>query len=208
MRDLVIVGAGGHGRETLDIVEAINAVEPRWNFLGFIDGGPGVAARLERRGAAIIGNGAEDVPAGASYVIGIGASEVRARIDADFSAAGLEAATLVHPQATVASDNRLGPGVLIAAGAHVTTNVSLGRHTHLNVGAIVSHDCVVGDHTTLSPGVHLNGEVTVGDGVFFGTGAIVTPQCTVGDRAKVGAGAVVLADVPANATAVGVPAQW
>ena len=60
---------------------------------------------------------------------------------------------LIHPAATVASDNRIGDGVLLAAGARVTTNVTLGRHVHLNVNAVVSHDCVVGDYTTLSPGV-------------------------------------------------------
>ena len=208
MRDLVIVGAGGHGRETLDIVEAINAVEPTWNFLGFIDQGSGVAHRLERRGVAIIGADAADVPPGAMYVIGIGSSDVRARIDAEFSAAGLEAASLIHPTATVASDNRLGDGVLVAAGGRVTTNVTLGRHVHLNVNAVVSHDCVVGDHATLSPGVHLNGEVTVADLAFFGTGAIVTPQRSVGEGAQIGAGAVVIHDVPAGVTAVGVPAAW
>ena len=49
MRELVIVGAGGHGRETLDIVEAINAVKPTWEFAGFVDDGKIIADRLERR---------------------------------------------------------------------------------------------------------------------------------------------------------------
>ena len=48
MRELVIVGGGGHGRETLDIVEAINAVEPTWAFAGFVDDGEIIADRLER----------------------------------------------------------------------------------------------------------------------------------------------------------------
>ena len=208
MRDLVIVGAGGHGRETLDIVEAINAVAPTWNFLGFIDEGPGVADQLERRGARIIGTGPDGLAPDTAYVIGIGSSVVRERIDAEFTAAGLDAAALIHPTATAGADNRLSPGVLLAAGARVTTNVTLGRHVHLNVNAVVSHDCTVGDYATLSPGVHLNGDVTVGDRTFFGTGAIVTPQVTVGADASVGAGAVALADVPRGVTAIGVPARW
>ena len=55
MRELVIVGAGGHGRETLDIVEAINAVEPTWAFAGFVDDGEIIADRLERRDASLLG---------------------------------------------------------------------------------------------------------------------------------------------------------
>ena len=207
MRDLVILGAGGHGRETLDIVEAINAEGPVFNFLGFIDDSPADAATLRRRDACVIGDTARGKTIAAEYVIGIGSSAIRARLDREMSDAGRSAAVLVHPGASVASDNRLAPGVLVATGAVVTTNVWLGRHTHLNVGAIVSHDCRVGDHVTLSPAVRLNGNVTVHDGAFFGTGAIVTPGITVGEGAVVGAGAVVIDDVGAGATVVGVPAR-
>ncbi len=205
MRDLAIVGCGGHGRETLDIVMAINEVSPTWRFAGFVDDDPRHLDRLERRGVGVIGPVASVRDAGHHYVIGIGASPVRARLDGELGDA--EAATLVHPAATVASDNRLGPGTLVAAGARITTNVTLGRHVHLNVNAVVSHDCVVGDHATLSPGVHVNGAVEIGHRAFLGTGAIVLPGVRVGDDAIVGAGAVVTRDVDAGAAVVGVPAR-
>ncbi len=51
---LVIVGAGGHGRETLDVVEAINEQNHVWHFLGFIDDGPVVQDRLDRRDATLV----------------------------------------------------------------------------------------------------------------------------------------------------------
>lgn len=207
MRDLVIVGAGGHGRETLDIVEALAGDDAPWNFLGFADDGRGVADRLARRHASIVGSVAALEHLDAAVVIGIGDSSTRAEMDALLTGWGRESATLVHPLASVASDNRIAPGVVIAAGARVTTNVTLGRHVHLNVNAVVSHDCSVGDHTTLSPGVCLNGEVVIGAGVFLGTGAIVTPGCSIGDGAVIGAGAVVVGDVAPDTTMVGVPAR-
>ncbi|HYH61579.1 MAG TPA: NeuD/PglB/VioB family sugar acetyltransferase [Solirubrobacterales bacterium] len=201
--EIVIVGAGGHGRETLDIVDALGE---EWRFAGFVDDGEVVAERLERRDASVVA--LEDLDAAAvRYVIGIGDSVAREAVDARMSGAGFEAATLVHPRATIGGDVRLALGVVLAAGAQVTTNVSLGRHTQLNVGACVSHDCEVGDFVTLSPGVYVNGECEVGDSVFFGTGAIVTPRTRIGAGAKVGAGAVVLDDVPEGATVVGVPAR-
>ncbi|MDA9241435.1 acetyltransferase [bacterium] len=207
MSELVIVGAGGHGRETLDIVEAINAVEPTWAFAGFVDDGEVIADRLERRDASLLGTTKILADTDPRYVIGIGSPAVRAKLDEQLTAWGRTAATLIHPAATVASDNRISDGVLLAAGARVTTNVTLGRHVHLNVNAVVSHDCVVGDYTTLSPGALVNGDVRLAEGVFLGTGAIITPGITIGDHAVIGAGAVVVRDVPPGVTVRGVPAR-
>jgi sugar O-acyltransferase (sialic acid O-acetyltransferase NeuD family) len=203
---LVIVGAGGHGRETLDIVEAINRLEPMFEFVGFC-ARDADATLLAQRGATLLGDLDVLRDTDARYVIGIGTSETRRDIDATLTGYGCEATTLVHPAASLGSDLRIGPGVLLAAGARVTTNVSLGRHTHLNVNAVVSHDCEVGEYVTLSPGVLINGTVTLDEGVFLGTGAIVLPGRKIGAWARIGAGAVVTDDVPAGRTAVGVPAR-
>lgn len=208
MTELVIVGAGGHGRETLDIVEAINAAEPTWTFQGFVDDGEINEERLRRRVVANLGTTDTLTDSGAHYVIGIGSPALRAMLDERLTAWGRPAATLVHPTATIASDNRIAHGVVLAAGARVTTNVTLGRHVHVNINAVVSHDCVVGDYTTLSPGVLVNGDVELGRQVFLGTGAIVTPGVSIGDGAVIGAGAVVIGDVPAGVTVTGVPGKW
>jgi sugar O-acyltransferase (sialic acid O-acetyltransferase NeuD family) len=205
--DLVIVGAGGHGRETLDIVEAMNdAGTGQWNFLGFVDDGEVREDRLARREAEVVEVSELD-PEEVRYVIGIGDPKMREAVAERMTLAAFVPATLVHPAASVGSDVRMAEGVVLAAGARVTTNVSLERHSQLNVGAVVSHDCEAGAFVTFSPGTMVNGECRIGDRAFFGTGAIVTPGLKIGADAKVGAGAVVLEDVPDGATVVGVPAR-
>ena len=106
---LVIIGAGGHGRELLDIVEAMNAVRPTFEFVGFLDDGPGPWDRVQRRGASVLGPVDRLADLDAHYAIGIGPPEARRRIDAIATGSGSEAATLVHPQATIASDVRAAP---------------------------------------------------------------------------------------------------
>lgn len=87
---------------------------------------------------------------------------------------------MIYPAATVASDNHIGEGVLLAAGARVNTNITLGPHVHLNVNAVVSHDRVISENTNLWPGSLVNGDTQTGTRVFLGTGTIIASVITVG----------------------------
>lgn len=191
--------------------------KPAFRFVGFVADAID-AELLARRGAPHLGPSGDLIDVlrslgpDAHHHFALGAGETRGlfdrRLREDAPELAARAATLVHPLASLGSDLRIAPGVLLAAGARVTTNVTLGRHTHLNVNAVVSHDSVIGDYVTLSPGALVNGSVTLGDRVFLGTGAIVLPGRTVGDDTVVAAGAVVTENLPANVTARGVPARW
>jgi sugar O-acyltransferase (sialic acid O-acetyltransferase NeuD family) len=206
---LVVVGAGGHGREMLDIVEAVNRVSVTFELLGVIDDSadPDNAGLLRRRGIMVLGGNDVLTSTVAQYVIGIGLPVPRWAVDQLATAAGREPAMLVHPTAVLGSDLRLGPGFVAAANAQVTTNVSTGRHVQLNIGATLSHDCEVGDYVTLSPGVHVSGNVRLEDNVYLGAGVVVRQGITIGRGTFVGAGAVVVADLPPDVLAVGVPAR-
>ncbi|MGI9602572.1 MAG: NeuD/PglB/VioB family sugar acetyltransferase [Acidimicrobiales bacterium] len=197
MTPLVIVGAGGHGRETADIVAAINTIDPRFDLIGVVD---------DEHQAGILGPAHPDVVGASRTVIAIGDPAVRARMAARLGESTLEQA-LVHPSATMGSDVAMGPGAIVAAGVRLTTNIRTGVHVHLNPNVVVSHDCRLGDFVSCSPGVILSGNVTIGDRVLLGSGAVVLPGCHIGDDVVVGAGAVVTADVESGNTVVGVPAR-
>lgn len=205
MKRLVIIGAGGHGREALDIVEAINTVEPTFDFLGFLDDGrePGdLASPHEER---ILGPVSLAHDLDAMYVAAVGSPAIRRSVVE--SLPSVPVASLIHPEATVGSHCQHEPGLIMAAGARVTHGVTLGAHVHINVNATVSHDCQIGDFTTITPGSHLSGGVTLGKEVWVGIGATINQMLTVGDGVVLGAGSAVLTDIASGATAVGVPAE-
>jgi sugar O-acyltransferase (sialic acid O-acetyltransferase NeuD family) len=204
---LVVVGAGGHGRELLDVVAAVNAVRPTYRLLGVLDDGRPDAELLARHAARHLGAVRVLADLDAEYVVGVGSSAVRRAVDAAATGWGRSPATLVHPAAVIGGDVVLGPGSVVCALASVTTNVRTGRHVHLDVGAALAHDCRIGDYVTLAPGSRVSGSVTLGDDVTVGAGAVVIQGRAVGEATVVGAGAVVIRDLPPGVVAVGVPAR-
>lgn len=203
----MIIGAGGHGREVLDVVEAINAVEPLFNVIGFLADRDGAHEPLARRSVGIIGPTSIIETLDADYIVAIGNPAARADIDQRCMRMGLSTPVLIHPAASIGSDVHLGPGSVVMAGARITTNLVAGRSLQVNVNATISHDARIGDYVTISPGCNISGDVALGDRVYLGTGCVIIPGVRIGAKTMVGAGAVVINDLPSDVTAVGVPAK-
>lgn len=207
---LAILGAGGFAREVLDVVEAINAVAPQaFHVEGFVSERAADWGQV-LNGVPVVGDWAwfdaarrRDV----QVVCGIGNPAVRKRVIGRSAQLGLRYATLVHPRATLTRWVKLGEGSIVTAGVVLTNNIEVGVHVHLNLNVTVGHDAVLGDFCTVAPGVNVSGNVTVGEGCDLGTGAAIIQKLTIGAWSVVGAGAVVNKDLPANCTAVGVPAK-
>ncbi len=102
---------------------------------------------------------------------------------------------------------QIGSGSIICAGTVLTCDIALGVFVTLNLNVTVGHDATIGDYTTIAPGSNISGNVHIGTGCDLGTNVTVLPGVTIGDGAVIGAGACVTRDIPANVTAVGIPAK-
>jgi sugar O-acyltransferase (sialic acid O-acetyltransferase NeuD family) len=206
---IYLVGAGGFAREVIDIIEAL-AKAGTDVAVGAIhaDGGSD-ADELAARGYSVTGpvDAIADPGPDDRFVIGFGDSAARERADALLSARGWEAATLVHPAASLGSAVTLGAGTVICAGARLTTNITAGRHVHVNLNSTIGHDVALADYVTVNPLVSISGRVTVGARSTLGTGANINERLAIGSDSTVGAGAVVVRDVESNTTVAGVPAK-
>lgn len=210
---LVIIGAGGFGREVLDVVEAINfdystTGETAFEVLGFLDDGDPDTDLLKSYGVEHIGtvDHLAELPEDVGYVIAVGDPGVRRQIDERIE--GRTSPVLVHPRAVLGQrDIELGPGTIVCANSCLTTNIRTGRHVHVNLSCTIGHDCRLGDYVTLSPLVAVSGGVTIKDSAFVGTGVSVNPGVTIGRGSVIGTNAAVIRDVRDGWTMLGVPAR-
>lgn len=138
-------------------------------------------------------------------IIAIGKNTVRQTISKQLSNVNWQ--SIIHPTAIIAEDVEIGEGSVIMAGAIIQPGTKVGRHCIINTGACIDHDCIIEDYTHIAPNCGIAGGVTIGKGAFIGIGTSVAQYIKIGEWTTVGAGSAVITDLPANCTAVGVPAK-
>jgi sugar O-acyltransferase (sialic acid O-acetyltransferase NeuD family) len=210
MLPLLLIGAGGFGREVVEAVRAINQQAPTWELLGFLDDG------FEMQGSTVDGTpvvgttGAIERFPQAQVVVCTGSPSnyfSRKRLVTRLGLPSSRYATLIHPSAIMPASVDLGPGSVLLATVVVTARIRLGAHVAVMPGVVLTHDDVVGDYVTMGAGARLAGGVTIGEGAYIGAGAMVREKLSVGPWALLGMGAVVLTNVPEAEVWAGVPAR-
>ena len=210
---LVLVGAGGFGRETAEVVRAINAAAatPRWELLGFLDDD------RDRWGTSVSGTrilGGLDELAGlpdAAIVVCTGHPgnyTSKKRIVERLGLPRERYATLVHPAAVIPASCTLGEGTVVLAGVVATADVRIGAHAGLMPHVVLTHDDRLEDYVTVGAGARLAGAVHVGEGAYLGSGCLIRENLAIGPWALVGMGAVVTRDVPHGEVWAGTPARY
>jgi sugar O-acyltransferase (sialic acid O-acetyltransferase NeuD family) len=209
MKKIVIIGAGGFGREVLDVIDACNQADEIYEPLGFIvDPQYGTPGTLINNKPILGGFDWLEKHVDDVYVTcGVGPSHLRYQLIQRAIAVNCRFINLIHPSTIITRWVTMGQGVIITAGCILTNQIKIGSHVHLNLDCTIGHDVVLQDFVTLAPGVHVSGNVTLGLGCYVGTGANIIEKLQVGDWSIIGAGSAIVKSIPPNTTVVGIPGK-
>lgn len=207
MEKIAIVGSGGFAREVLTLINDINKQSKKYEVIGFV----GPDKNLSTHGFPVIGTDEEinNTSEPVSLVLAVGEPNLKEKIKSKYTNPLVAFPTLIHPSVIIgdAESVRIGHGCIICAGCILTTDITLHDYVTLNLQCTVGHDTIINNYASFMPSVNISGEVNIGKGVYVGTGVKIINQLEIGENTIVGAGAVVAKRLPANCTAVGVPAK-
>lgn len=188
---LVIIGAGGHARACLDVVQQIDT----YKILGLI--GLPEETDADHLGHRVIGSD-RDLPGlvgkcpYAFVAVGhITSPALRIRLYERLGELGFRLPDIVAPTAYVSRHAVIGPGTIVMHGAVVNAGARVGQNCIVNTRAVIEHDAAVADHCHISTGAILNGGVQVGRGSFVGSGSVVREGVVIGADCLIGMGLAV-----------------
>lgn len=200
VKDVVLIGAGGHAKVIADIV-----LKSGDKLVGFLDDNAEKQGSEIFKGYKVIGT-ISDVNkySDCYFVIAIGDNKTRARIAEKLV---VKYYTAIHPNAVVADTVKVGEGTVIMAGAVINPDTIIGRHCIINTACSIDHDNHIDDYAHISPGAHLAGSVSVGNNSWICAGAIIINNISIINDIIVGAGATVLSDINEPGIYIGTPAK-
>ncbi len=208
MEKIVIVGAGGFGREIQWLIERMNAKEPTWEILGYID--DGVAAGTEIDGYPVLGNSSDLLLEKEKLGVACAVGNVHTRkkiIERLLKNTNLWFPNFIDPSVCMSDWIKLGRGNLICASNILTVDIQIGDFNIINLDCTVGHDVRLASYITVYPGVNISGCVTVGEFCEIGTGTQIIQGKRIGQDVILGAGSVVVKDLLESGTYVGAPAK-
>jgi sugar O-acyltransferase (sialic acid O-acetyltransferase NeuD family) len=228
MKELVIIGASGFGREVLTWALDDPRHGSEYRVKGFLDTRRDILDRFVKdphdiarpvphaealktqykRELKIIGDPLSYKPQASDiFLCAVGAPAERKRYAAPLIEKGAEFTVLFHPRASVSAFLSIGRGSIIGPFVSVSPDVAIGEFVTVNSYTALAHDVVVGDWCEIDGHCLIAGRVKIGNGVRIHGGSTITPDIVVGDDAVVGAGSVVIGQVPAGMTVFGNPAK-
>lgn len=195
MRDIILIGAGGHALSCIDVIES----DGSYRIVGLV----GTESELHQRiaGYKVIATDGDlerlvdDYPCALITIGQIKTAEQRFNCFQKMIDLGFDLPMIISPLAHVSRSAQIGRGTIIMHMAVVNSEAVIGQNCIVNSHALIEHNVKVGDHCHISTRAVLNGNVNVGSFSFVGSGAVAKQGVSIGKRCVISMGSLVRKDI-------------
>lgn len=207
MKELVIIGAGGMGREIY--YTAINSLGYGTEFTvkGFIDDDVNVLNGFNGYPPMLGTISGYEVQENDVFACSIGSVEDKVKVCEMIKAKGGRFQTLIHKNSTIKLNTKIGDGTIIDSYAIISCDTEIGENCLIQQAAIIGHDVKIGDYCRLDCQSFFVGAVRVGNRCTVHTSAVLNHKVVVEDDATIGACSFVVKKVKQGTTVFGNPAK-
>lgn len=205
MKNLIIIGARGWGREVLWSFQM--SYSDQYNFKGFLDSKADALDDLIGDFPPILSS-VEDyvVEPDDIFFCALGDPYWRKHYAEIIEAKGGKFATYVSPCAIISPNTEIGEGTYIGSNTLVSDNVSIGKHVMVHGLCTLGHDVTIGNYVSIEAYSFFGGNSSVGDYSSIHVRSTIISHKSVGENASVGAGSVVIRKVKDGVHVFGNPA--
>ena len=212
MKNIVIVGAGGFGREVASLLKRINKVTPTWNLVGFYDDDVQYKPKGSHNEYGEVLGTVDDLnhtESEMAAILAVGSPRALKAIRKKITNPLVSFPNIIAPEAAILDEDNyeMGEGNILSSFSSISCNVRMGSFNVLNNRVSFGHDVEVGDYNVFMTAVRISGSSHIGTGNLFGVSSIVIPGIKVGEGVTVSPGSVVMRKTKDNSTYVGNPAK-
>lgn len=209
MKQIILIGAGGHAAEVVDYINYNNRVFPEKTIeiLGFLDINKEAYNHYEFE-KPFLGTAEEHtILKNVEYLFCFGNLKYKKELVEKFTEGGALFLTFIHPTALISPSAKIGKGVLISHNASVGPKVVIGDFNILNSRCTIGHDSQIGDYNFISPQVSVSGNTKIGNSNMFGVNSATIPGVKIGNTNTIGAGSIITKNIADYSLVVGVPGK-
>jgi sugar O-acyltransferase (sialic acid O-acetyltransferase NeuD family) len=206
MKELLIIGAHGWGREVCDIAKACIKAGMELTVKGFLDDRTYLLDGYDNYPPILGSVDSYEIQENDVFVCALGDVNFKKRYIDTILQRGGSFISLIHPTAIIGNNATMGTGCIIGAYANLSSDTRIGNFVTICLRAGLGHDTVVGDYSHIGGNSCISGYVTIGESVTIHPGCVMVPKRKIGDHAVAGTGSVILCNVKAGTTVLGNPA--
>jgi sugar O-acyltransferase (sialic acid O-acetyltransferase NeuD family) len=207
MEKIAIYGAGGFGKDVLFLLETINKVDPKFDFVGFFD--DEVDKDTIVCEYPVLGNTKElnQYTEPLQIIFAINEMGKVQKLVSSISNPNITFPNIAHPNSYVDfSTLALGMGNVFNINVIVSKDVQIGSFNSFNTRVALGHNVIVGDFNHFSPNAQISGGVEIGSNNTFGLNSSIIQNKKVGNNNKVGACSLIIRNVTDDNSVFGIPA--